>query len=49
MTEKDEHPRPENPRQIVQCPCHLDLPVPSQDLLERARVGWERFLGSIDD
>ncbi|GHI15936.1 MULTISPECIES: hypothetical protein [Streptomyces] len=49
MTEKDEHPRPEEPRQFTQRPCRLDPPGPSQDLLERARVGWERFIGSIDD
>ncbi|MEC4569519.1 hypothetical protein [Streptomyces virginiae] len=49
MTEKDEHPRPEEPRQFTQWPGRLDPPGPSQDLLERARVGWERFIGSIDD
>ncbi|MFC9822679.1 hypothetical protein ACFV0H_36180 [Streptomyces erythrochromogenes] len=49
MTEKDEHPRPEEPRQIVRCPCRLGMPGPSQDLLERARVGWVRFIGSLND
>ncbi|MFF9982915.1 hypothetical protein [Streptomyces erythrochromogenes] len=49
MTEKDEHPQPENPRQIIQFPCRPSPAGLSQELLERARVGWERFLGSIDD
>ncbi|WP_405423751.1 hypothetical protein [Streptomyces erythrochromogenes] len=49
MTEKDEHPRPEDPRQVAPRLCPLGLPSPSRDLLERARIGWERFLGSIDD
>ncbi|MFF8264461.1 hypothetical protein [Streptomyces virginiae] len=49
MTEKDEHPPPDDARQIVQCLCHPGLPGPSQDLLERARVGWERSIGSIND
>ncbi|WP_168714852.1 hypothetical protein [Streptomyces sp. A0592] len=49
MTEMDEHPRPEDPRQIVQRLCRPGLPGPSRELLERARVGWERFIGSIND
>ncbi|MEU3667697.1 MULTISPECIES: hypothetical protein [Streptomyces] len=49
MTEKDEHPRPEEPRQLAQRPFRLGPPGPSEDLLERARVGWERFIGSIND
>lgn len=35
---------PDDPRVTV-----IAVSEPSQDLLDRARVGWEQFLGITDD
>lgn len=53
MTEKPEDPGPGQPWRITKCPCHLGVldppPKPSRILLDRAHVGWERFMRSLPE
>ncbi|MCX4692630.1 hypothetical protein [Streptomyces sp. NBC_01408] len=39
---------PEMTARLAPVPKLAPVPGPSQDLLDRARVGWERFIDSVD-
>ncbi|MCX4958145.1 hypothetical protein [Streptomyces virginiae] len=53
MSQHVERPELDQPQQITHSPRRLggqeNSPGPSQDLLDRARVGWERFVSSIQE
>lgn len=53
MTERVEHAGPDHPWRITECLCHLGvldaMPKPSRKLLDRAHVGWERFIRSFPE
>ncbi|MCX4715949.1 hypothetical protein [Streptomyces virginiae] len=53
MSQHVERPELDQPQQITPSPRRLggqeNSPGPSQDLLDRARVGWERFVSSIQE